>query len=329
MKPYKYVLPVLAVAALGLSFSALAGQAESSKEGRKPEVKVGPVSVMSMAQNSVPPAPPTPLAETTLPSLPTITIEGVDSEDLQKVLNEALSFKGSDAEFAKKSAEWKSKFGVTVTRKGQGRVTLTKGEGNKMVRVEIHRPGGSLDGRKAIAPRTGSLDATERVRVLSPDSKVFRLTPGKELKLDLKDLAEVKTMSPKERAEFEKAMSEMRKGLSEIEGVRIILPDIAELRSDSKLSPKERAKLEKELSEMRKEMRALPGLEGRALFEFDGLETTGPEFRVFGFGADVKGLSATDRKKMNEEIAKVRAESEKKISSIMKKYQEKAKKADK
>ena len=329
MKPYKFVLPVLAIAALGLSFSALAGQAETSKEGKKPVVKVGPVSVMNMVQNSVPPAPATPPVETTAPSLPNISIEGVDSEDLQKVLNEALNFKGSDAEFAKKSAEWKSKYGVTVTRKGPGRVSLTKGEGNKTIRVEIHRANSTSESRKSLAPRTRSLDSTGEVRILTPDSKEFLFAPGTELKLNLKDLAEVKTMSPKERAEFEKAMSEMRIGLKELDGVRILLPDIAELRSDSKLSPKERAKLEKELSEMRKEMRALPDLDGKALFEFNGLDASGAEFRVFGLGADVKGLSAADRKKMNEEIAKVRAESEKKISAIMKKYQEKAKKTDK
>lgn len=328
MMHHKVVLPVLAVAALGLSFAALAGQTESLTKDSKSSVKVGPVSVMRMTQNSAPPAPPAGALETTAPSLPNISIEGVDSDDLQKVLNEALSFKGSDSEFAKKAAEWKSRYGVTVTRKGPGRVTLTKEDGGKSVRVEIHRSGTTQD-RKALSPRAKDLETTDRVRILSPDSRAFFFAPGEELKIDLKDLAEVKSMSAKERAEFEKAMSEMRKSLSEVDGVRIILPDTAKLKESSKLTPKEKAKLEKEFAEVRKEMRSLFPLDSRDFIELDSLALPGSAFRFFPFGAEVEGLSEADRKKMNEEITKIKAESEKKISSVIKKYQEKAKKKDK
>lgn len=329
MKPYKFVLPLMALAALGLSFSALAGQAETNKDAKTTAVKVGPVSVMNMVQNSTPAAPAAPPVDAKTPSVPTISISGVDSEDLQKVLNEALSFKGSDAEFAKKAAEWKSKFGVTVTRKGPGHVTLSKGEGSSSTRVEIYRSEKSREGRSSLAPRVKAAAPSERVRVLSPDSKAFFLSPDKDIRIDLRDLADVKTMSPKEKAEFDKAMSEMRKSLKELEGFSITLPDSATFAPSRKMSAKERAKLEKELAEVRRDIVIKPGALGDKVFEFRADSFPHSQVRVLKFGANVKGLSEADSTKMNDEIAKVHADAEKKIDSIVKKYQEKAKKAAK
>ncbi len=310
MKPYKFVLPVLAVAALGLSFPALAGQAETSKEARKSEVKVGPISVTTLAQNppaSSVPAVPVPPRESNTLALPSITIDGIKRSDLQTVLNEALSFKGSDAEFAKKAEEWKRKYGMTVTRKGQGHITLAKGEGSQTTHIEIHRSNDSSSVRKSVAPKSRTLESTDGIKILRSDAKSFSISPRSDLKIELKELADVKAMSAKERAEFEKTILEIKKDLKESEKYKIL-----ELSDRERISVKTRAGLEKE----RNSITIRPG-------------DAGSDVVILRRGAEVKGLSEADRKNMDKELAKVRAEADKKIEAIMKKYSDKAKKSAK
>lgn len=358
MKNHKLVLPVLAAAAFGISLPALSGRASAYLEAKQTEVKVGPVSVMTMAQAPAAPQEQSLPLEASFPSLPYVSIAGIQENDLQLILNEALSFKGTDAEFAKKAAVWKEKYGFTVTRKGPGHIVLSKGEGKSSTRVEIHQSGSSPAGTRiapnsrpltpsgtarTLAPDSRPLLGTERSRTFGPNSRIAPMTDGvrvfspssrgltdealKQIEKEIKGIAGLKSLTAQDKAEVEKALAEIQKSLKELEGIKIVMPNLAEVSAARSLTDKERAAVEKELAEARKTFRITPGSMGKEAPEISVFGTTAPGFRFFYGSSNLQGLSEADRKKMNDELAKVQAESKKKMDGIIKKYEEKAKKS--
>lgn len=243
MKPQHLILPVLAAAALGIGLPALAQQSPSDKADAKPkEVKV----------------------ETTVKAegAPRIMIGGVADEKLQKILNEAMEFKGSDAEFAKKAEVWKKEQGVTVTRKGQGHIVITRDGKEGAVRIEVMRSGASSppsQGSRVDVVRPRS--ETRELKVLAPKS-----ADGKDIKVELHGFRELKA--------------------DEVRELEILkdLPLISPLRLDGKgevrvfrhgaegreLTEKDRAAIRKEMQALRKRLRSMPKGEGRAFMFREG-----------------------------------------------------------
>jgi len=359
MKPQHFVLPVLAAAALGIGLPALAQQSGSDKADVPPkEVKV----------------------ETTVKAegAPRIMIGGVADEKLQKVLNEALEFKGSDAEFAKKAAAWKKEHGVTVTRKGPGHVTLTREGKDGEVRIEVMRSGAvprSSGGGRVDVTRKG--EEAREVKILAPrsaDGKDIKvelrglkdLKPGeiKELQI-LKDLplivspnsldgkdgvrvfrygAEGRELTGKDRAAIRKEMQELRKKLRSMpkgesrtfmfrEGKPLSEKQLKEMREHMKgfkdfdvtLGPLAEGKAlsEKELKEMKEHMKGFMDLDIAKIAPM----AEGFTFSLGNRVEAIKGLSEADQKKMQDEIAKVHADAQKKVAEIRAKYKAKAKPA--
>jgi len=359
MKPQHLVLPVLAAVALGLGLPALAQQSGSEKKDTPPkEVKV----------------------DTTIKAdgAPRIMIGGVADEKLQKVLKEALEFKGSDEEFAKKAAGWKKEHGVTVARKGQGHVVITREGKDGDVRIEVMRSGALPPSSRVSRTDVLRKDAEAReLRLLAPKG-----ADGQDIKIDLKSL---KDMKPGDEREI-KILKDIPLVISPNmldgkEGVRVF-----RYNADGKeMTEKERAAIKKELQALRKKLRSLPKGEGRTFMFREGRPLSEKELKEmkehmtgfedieiklapltegkalsekqmkemqeqmkgfmdldiariapmaegfafsFGHGAEaIKGLSEADRKKMQEEIAKVHAEAQKKVAEITAKYKAKAKPA--
>lgn len=378
MKPLHLFLPVMAAAAIGLALPALAQQSGDGA-AKTPSPTAATQKTIEVTTSS------SQRAE----AMPSIKVNGVAEKSLQAVLNEALSFKGTDAEFAKKAALWKKEHGYTVVRKGPGHIVISSDTKGNSLKVEVMKgEGASLStsiARTDRALKAGSPAEVRELRIIGPSEKAADGAVRIELRGD--DIAKIHSdnllkVKPIEGTRIYKDLGEtdvkILKDLPSIEGfkvlrdgdTRILRLDSSALREGKPLTEKERAAIKKEIQALRLKLRslskeggdtieirpgkmlsekdlkdlkelksmkgfgemkdlhegilkefklALPELNGKLLAPLEGGTF------VFGHGM-IEGLSEADQKKMHEEIAKVHAETEKKIAEITAKYKAKAKK---